>query len=108
MNLSELDGLSVIVRSDAGETPAMTQMRAWTFLNALAASGSGSGSASASKDTDAETEAHAMATARKRVCEQFLGCRYSSGATSAPASASAADSLTKDAAHCHKGHVRKH
>jgi len=105
MNLSELDGLSVIVRADAGETPAMTQMRAWTFLQALAAFGS----ASASKDTEAETEAHAMATARKRVCEQFLGCRYSSGATSAPASA--ADSLTKDAAHCHKGpnrHVRKH
>lgn len=89
MNLSELDGFSVIVRADVGETPAMTQMRVWTFLQAL------TGSASS---TDKDTEATAMATARKRVCEQFLGCRYPD------TSASAANSLTKDTAPCHKGH----
>lgn len=61
MNLSELDGMSVIVRADAGETPSMTQMRAWTFLNAL---------------SNSMSEVEAMALARKRVCEQYLGCRY--------------------------------
>lgn len=66
--------MSVIVRADAGETPSMTQARAWEFITALSSSGGGN-----------LTEAAAMALARRRVCEQYLGCRYDLGGVTAAA-----------------------
>jgi hypothetical protein len=71
MNLSELDGVTAIVRADFGETPAMTQARAWEFLRCLSSS--------------ATNEGEAMAAARMRVYERFLGCRYATQMAAAAA-----------------------
>lgn len=79
MNLSELDGMSVIVRADAGETPSMTQTRAWTFLKAIASANT------TSNEVDAREVTEAMAAARRRVCEQYLGCKYADSRTHAVA-----------------------
>jgi hypothetical protein len=55
------------VRADAGETPAMTQARAWILATSLARE------RWQSQPADLSLE---MAIARRRVCERFLGCRY--------------------------------
>ena len=70
--VAELGGLSVVVRSDAGETPSMSRDRA----RMIAARLNSQNSQNSQPPIDADSIREAASMARRCVCEKYLGCSY--------------------------------